>query len=373
MNRSSAPDHWEAKDIATDDLLLDPDNPRLTDYGLSSNPTQQEIAGVLWNKMAVDEVALSIAENGFYQHEPLYATKDKGKFIVVEGNRRLAAVKLLRDSNLRQQLKVTSLPSLTAAEIEKLDHLPVIVCKRKDIWAYLGFKHINGPQAWESYPKAHYIAWVHNKLNVPLEEIARRIGDKHSTVARLYDALMVLDQGEAEGVFDRDDRYKSHFSFSHLTTGLGYLGIQSFLGLPRGDKTVGKRRPIPKSHLPQLGEFLTWLYGSKSEEIPAIIQSQNPDLRRLDLVLKNRAATVALRKGLPLSVSLEISKGDERVFREALVEAKQNLQKARGTVLTGYDGNEDLLQTADEIVDLAQTLRKDMSGSGSPKARTGSK
>ena len=90
------------------------------------------------------------------------------------------------------------------------------------------------------------------------------------------------------------------------------------------------------------------------------MQSQNPDLRRLDDILRNKQATSALRKGLPLLVSLDISKGDERVFRESIVAAKQNLQRARGTVLTGYHGNEDVRETADDVSDLAQALLKDM-------------
>lgn len=360
MPPPAVPEKWVAEEIKVDDLQLDPANPRLTDFGLDANATPLEILQTLWRNMAVDEVALSIAENGFYQHEPLYAARENGKLYVVEGNRRLAAVKLLRDDKLQRQAKVTTLPHLSAAEKKRLEYLPVIVCKRSEIWAYLGFKHINGPQAWESYPKANYVAWVHNEVGVSLDEIARRIGDKHDTVARLYDALMVLNQAEDNGLFDRDDRYKKHFSFSHLTTGLGYLGIQEFLGLPKGDKTVGKRRPIAKSHYTQLGELLRWLYGSKSEGVEPIIRSQNPDLRRLSEVLKSKAATAALRRGLSLAVSLDISKGDELVFRESIVEAKQNLQKARGYVLTGYDGNQDLLKTADDILELAQTLRADM-------------
>src|SRR5690606_16210223 len=119
-----------------------------------------------------------------------------GKLFVVEGNRRLAAVKLLRDRNLQREINASGLPSITNSAKKRLNFLPVIICKREEIWAFLGFKHINGPQAWESYPKAHYVAWVHNEVGVSLEDIARRIGDKHSTVARLYDALMVLEQGE---------------------------------------------------------------------------------------------------------------------------------------------------------------------------------
>ena len=370
MTKPSASDRWVPKEIPVDDLLLDPSNPRLTDLGLDKKPTQSVILATLWSRMAVDELALSIAENGFYSHEPLYAAKERGKLYVVEGNRRLAAVMLLRDPKLQREVRATSLPSINRTARTNLERLPVIVCERDEIWAFLGFKHINGPQAWESYPKAHYIAWVHNELAVSLEEIARRIGDKHSTVERLYDALMVFEQGEHEGVFDREDRYKKHFSFSHLTTGLGYVGIQSFLKLPRGDRTIGKRRPVSKSHVHQLGELLVWLYGRKSDDIPPVIQSQNPDLRRLDEVLKSKEATSALRKGLPLTVSLEISKGDERVFRESLVGAKQNLQKARGTVLTGYDGNEDLREIADDIVELSQALLMDMTGQNAQTRKT---
>lgn len=366
---SKAPIHaWTSVDVATSDLLLDPLNPRLTDYGLDGKASQDDILMVLWENMAVDELALSIAGNGFYRHEALYVSKERGKCFVIEGNRRLAAVKLLHDDALRERLKISGLPVLSVAEKKRLDTLPVIFCKREEVWAYLGFKHINGPQAWESYPKAHYVAWVHNEVGVPLEEIARRIGDKHSTVERLYDALMVLEQAERAHVFNREDRYREHFSFSHLTTGLGYAGVQNFLGLPKGDKTIGKRRPVPKNHEKQLGELLHWLYGNRSDNQPPVVQSQNPDLRRLDEVLKSKTAVAALRKGLPLSVSLEISKGDERVFREALVEAKQNLQKARGTVLTGYQRNDDLYQIAEEIVELSQAVFEDMRPKGK-KAR----
>src|SRR5262245_19433256 len=204
--RAPGPPDWKPEPQPVDELLLDPQNPRLRDVGLDENATQIEIITALWREMAVDEVALSIANNGFYAHEPLFAEKEHGKLYVVEGNRRLAAVKLLRDAKLRAEVGATGLPELSAAAIKKLETLPVILCARADIWAFLGFKHINGPQAWDSYPKAHYVAWVHNTLHVSLADLARKIGDKHSTVARHYDALMVLEQAEQAGVFDRDDR-----------------------------------------------------------------------------------------------------------------------------------------------------------------------
>jgi hypothetical protein len=350
---------WKPQRIPVADLHFDPQNPRLKAAGLDSGDAET-IIEVLWKEMAADEVALSIAANGFFQYEPLFATREQGKLYVIEGNRRLAAVLLLTNPKLRLKVGATDLPGISAEARGELATLPVIVCKRDELWQFIGFKHINGPQSWQSYSKAHYIAWVHNKLGIPLPEIALRIGDQHRTAGRLYDGLMALEQAEEAGVFDREDRQKKHFAFSHLYTGLSYPGIRTFLGLPTDERVLSKRRPVPKERERQLGELLIWLFGSKKEGKLAVVQSQNPDLRNLDEVLQSESGTIALRKGLPLEVSLEISKGDERVFRESVVSAKLGLQKARGTVLTGYDKSQDLLESVKEIQGLADALIEDM-------------
>ena len=230
--------------------------------------------------------------------------------------------------------------------------------QREDAWQYLGFKHVNGPAKWDSYPKAQYVATVHNEYEVPLDEIACQIGDKHRTVQRLYRALMVISQAEKEGVFKRENRYKGHFSFSHLYTGLDYDGIAAFIDLK--DESTESSSPVPKKRLKQLGELCTWLYGDETLDIPPQVESQNPHLRQLNEVLKNEGAIASLRAGLPLSVALEVSYGDERVFHSALIQAKEALQKARGTMSTGYRGDKALMQLANQIVDLANDLVVDM-------------
>jgi hypothetical protein len=340
--------------VAEESLLFDAQNPRF--YGQDGASDQQSMLLTLWRDFAVDEIALSIAANGYFAYEPLFAAVEEGANIVVEGNRRLAAVKLLRHQELRQMVGATELPKLSAKEIKALGQLPAIVTSRERIWQYIGFKHVNGPQPWQSSSKAQYIAWVHNSLEISLEDIARRIGDQHATVKRLYRGLMVLQQ--AEEVFDPEDRAKSHFSFSHLYTGLDYPGIRKFLGLTEARDFTP--RPITRSKIRALGELCVWLYGSKSSKILPLVQSQNPDLRKLDEVLQSPNGTAALRQGLPLNVSLDISRGDERLFREALVGTKSTLQDARGKLLTGYSGEPDLLQTAEQIAELADSMVGEM-------------
>src|SRR6185295_1434269 len=207
------------------DLYLDPNNPRLAGKHLSLEE-QPEILRVLWQERAVNELVASIASNGYWQHEVLFATREAGKIVVIEGNRRLAAVKLLTDENIRAKVKASGVPSLSAEAKKRLKKLPVIVCSRRDVWDYIGFKHVNGPQNWDSIAKAQYIARVHNDYGISLNEIASTIGDQNNTVKRLYRGLMVLEQAEKSGVFSRDDLYGPRFSYSHLWTGLGYAGIQ---------------------------------------------------------------------------------------------------------------------------------------------------
>lgn len=345
----------EAAPFKTNRLCFDSSNPRLF---LDEDLDELELVKHLWREFAVDELALSIASNGFFNHEPLFVASEDGKYVVVEGNRRLAAVKLLLDGDLRTETGATDLPEITDERRDELASLPVIECAREDIWQYIGFKHVNGPQPWQSYAKAQYISWVHNELRVPLDEIARRIGDRHATVKRLYRGLMVLRQAENSGKFDLDDRWKKHFSFSHLYTGLDYPNIQELLGIDNEDSF--HPNPVPPARLDALGDLCMWLYGQKSADRQPLIQSQNPDLRRLDSAIGSSAGLVALRRGLPLDVVVDISIGDEELFKGHLIEARYRLQEARGKQLTGDAGDGDTLRIANEIFELADRLVSDM-------------
>jgi hypothetical protein len=284
--------------------------------------------------------------------------KERGSYYVIEGNRRLAAVKLLRDADTRRMVGATDLPKVSAAERRLLAELPVIITTREHVWHHIGFKHVNGPQEWEPFSKAEYIAKVHNDFGVPLDEIATRIGDKNFTVRRLYSGYMTLLQAESTGHFDRADRYQKHFSFSHLYTGLDYPGFQSFLSISGNRSDI--KNPVPRAKLKNLGELMLWLYGSAREKRPPVVKSQNPDLKILDEVLQSANGISALRQGLPLSISVKAARGDARLLRDALVNAKIQLEEARGKLLTGFKGESDVVRLTDDIRKLAESINDEM-------------
>ena len=347
----------EIKMMKVSELVFDLENPRLVEFDLSSNATEDEVIQILWDAMDVKEVMMSIAASGFFPHEPLIVAKEKGKNIVIEGNRRLAAVKILLGQAVPDSY-VQSDPPITAEEREKLAELPTVSGTRQEAWRYLGFKHVNGPAKWSSYAKSQYIADVHRNFNIELEDIAKQIGDTHKTVQRLYRGLMVIEQAERLRIFNREDRWRNHFSFSHIYTGLDYPGISDFIGLQ--PETDEQQEPVPVEKKQELRELCLWMYGSKKEQTPPVIQTQNPHLRQLDAVVANREALATLRSGNSLELAFETSRPTSNVFEESLLAAKRSLEKARALLTDGYDGSEELLRTAGTVANLADDLYEEM-------------
>lgn len=352
--------------VPVGELFLDPENPRLAEHKFEIKQ-QDGILLALYKERAVNELVDSIAASGFWNHEELFAAKESGHLVVIEGNRRFAAVRLLLDEALAKRLGLPAVPKLTASERAQLQTLPVVVCSRDEVWEYIGFKHVNGPQDWDSLAKAQYIARVHEEYGKPLDEIARTIGDRHDTVKRLYRGLLVLKQAEDSGVFDREDRYGKRFAFSHLWTGLGYSGIQSFLGISSERALRGHLVPAAKKE--NLGDLFKWLYGSTSANRRPLVVSQNPDLRQLDEVVQTRRGVDGLRSGLPLETALKLSRGDERLLREAMVKAETALKEALGLVLTGYTGQEGFLESGRTLRRLCEKLVADMEDAGRPSTQ----
>lgn len=348
------------------ELSFDVANPRLTEFDLTTNSTEQEIIQILWDAMDVREIVMSIAASGFFQHEPVIVARENGKNIVIEGNRRLAAVKVLLNPELASILNIR-IPDISDEIRRDIRRIPTLQSTREQAWRYLGFKHVNGPAKWGSYAKSRYIADVHRSFGVALQDIAGQIGDTHQTVQRLFRGLMVIEQAERLGVFTREDRWRGHFSFSYLYTGLDYVGIRGFLGLrPATDEST---EPVPPHKKEELRELCLWLYGSKREDTEPIVRSQNPYLRRLDMIVRSTEATAALRAGYDIDHAYEISRPSSTVFEEALFASKRSLEKARGLLSTGYDGSEELFRLVTTILDLTYDLYEEMERKRTPRRK----
>ncbi|PLX98041.1 MAG: hypothetical protein C0623_13970 [Desulfuromonas sp.] len=361
-----ATDSRDVTYIQTNDLHFDHHNPRLAEYGITQETSEEEILQILWDAMDVRELTQSISASGFFPHEALIVTEEEGKNIVIEGNRRLAAVRILLDPSIAEQNEWDVEPVSDEAR-SALEALPTLISPREESWRFLGFKHVNGAAKWSSYAKAKYIGYVHSQYGVALADIAKQIGDGFGTVKKLYRGLMVLEQAERTDTYDLENRYNKHLSFSHLYTGIQYQGFRDFLSLK--DEDEESESPVPEDRLGNLKELCSWLYGDKREKKPPVVKSQNPHLRQLNEILLSREATAVLRDGAEIGEAFEFTRTSLIIFEEALLRAKRELLRAKSHLATGYDKSESLLRVAGTVATTADSIYSEMEQMRTPEKK----
>lgn len=351
-----------------DRLSFDLENPRYTsDKGLPHS-NDREIIQFLYQTSDLSELLQSIASSGYIDIEPMIVLGKGKDLIVLEGNRRLAALKLLRDPTLAAVCGIAP-PPVEPEKAKSLQKLRVYrVANRRDARDFIGFKHINGAHAWDSLAKARFAAqWLRDEVkdrgkDASLQDIAHRMGDRHATLARMVHGVFVLEQAEKQRLFSIEDREPGRqFAFSHLYTALTRPGVRDFIGLGEEARSAEpKENPVPKSHRKQLQQLMRWLYGSKSEEIPAVVQSQNPHVKQLSEVLSHPKA----RKILLESAKLERAYAEVDIpllqFENRLVATHGAIENAVQKV-SAYDGEDaTLLEIAIEIHNHAELILDQM-------------
>ena len=196
--------------VPVERLVLDQRNPRL--IAVNGDTSDEEIIAQLYRAEDLGELLQSIAANGYQDIEPLIVLEERERLVVLEGNRRLAAIRLFREPELaaritqRERLRI-NLPEISEEYRTTLDRVSVYrVDSREDARSFIGFKHINGAAKWESYAKAKFAADWYRGGEISLSDIASRVGDKHDTVKRMVNAIYVLEQAQSENIFHVDNR-----------------------------------------------------------------------------------------------------------------------------------------------------------------------
>ena len=358
-----------AEKVSVEILDFDENNPRFTPDKQPSDSSDVAIISMLAASADLSELIQSISTSGYINIEPLIVIERHDRLAVLEGNRRLAAVKALRDPELASRARI-SVPQMGSEQRETLGKILVYrVATEDDARDLIGFKHINGPQSWDAFAKARFAArWLdseHKKQakgqpHFTMKQIASRMGDQHSTMHRMVAALYVLDQAESEDIYRIEDRKKRAFSFSHLYTGLSYEEFTDYLGMDRPNRADDPQRdPVSPGKFDELRNVLIWLYGSKDLDIEPVVRSQNPDLGRLRKVLASPAATSILAARHNLEEAMSEATPSDVQFQIHLIAANAELQRAVAT-LDSFDANEqpELQTIANSIAKRAATIKR---------------
>jgi hypothetical protein len=335
------------------DLLLDPENPRLIEGGRELSDDQ--LISKLYEGEALDELAMSFVRSGYFWEEPLVVVPHKslaGKYVVVEGNRRLATLKLLLSPPKRAELHVTDFPPVSAERVEELKWVPTVeYSNRSDVVPYLGFRHITGAKKWEPYAKARYIAHLVNDGHT-LESIENAIGDGAKTVKKLYQAFVVF--GQVTDDLDEDDKNIKE-TFSLLEVVLGQQSIKNHLGLARRLPDAKVERIVDNEHLENLREVILWSFGSRKNGIKPVIADSREISKLLAPVIGNAQSLSYLRETRDLHAAFERTGGEREYVLKQLASSRRAAERALGGS-PEFAGDKDLIAETERLRKIVEAI-----------------
>jgi ParB-like nuclease domain len=242
----------EFRKVETEKVRFDPKNPRL---GVSSITDQPKLQAILMGEPHFANLLLeSFLANGFIEYEPLVVRQSNDNYVVIEGNRRLAAVKHIL-SHADQYPK---------AIVKELKEVPVLIFHQKadsthqrEIRTYLGVRHLLGYREWPAESKAIFLDQnIRTKADLKKLKSEFAIGQKD--IARYLVPYRV--RKAANELLDDLDSGEDQ-SFWILGEALQRAGIKQYIKLDV-DPTSFKIRDFDRTKLQYLLEFL---YGSTKQ------------------------------------------------------------------------------------------------------------
>ena len=340
------------KYIPLDRLMFDPLNPRLP-IELKGKKSEDRIIDYMLRDESLLELMKSIGESDYSRSEPLLVVPYKDNYTVVEGNRRLAALKLLSNPSLAN-VREKSVAAIIDGKKHTPEQIPCILhAKRDDILDYLGYRHITGVKSWGALEKARYLVQLYKKNNKKDAEqacktLAKMIGSRADYVGKLLAALNLYDFANDKAYFDINITEKD-IDFSILSTAIGYNNIYDFVGLKSSID-------IDETHINESNfEFLF-----KRLYDPQLKISESRELSDLSAVIGNTVALEMYRKGIPLSEAIYYTDTPLETFRRFLVEAKRSLSNARNCMDKLIDWREEsdiILEQVKELQNISRSIR----------------
>lgn len=349
----------KAQAKALKDLLFDVSNPR---FGppLKKDRTQSETLDLIVERFGVDDVLSSLAINGYFTAEPLVClpAKEPGKFVVMEGNRRLAACLILTgDPRAARQTRRADVfrPKWEANGRHQIDPVPVIVFMEEDgqerLLSYLGVRHISGTQPWDSYAKAAWVAKVVEDSKLDLNTVAEMIGDEHQTIQRMLNGYYVIQQVIEAGEFRPEDSNRrgrgsvTDYPFSWVYSLLSYSNVRRFLDLDEGKP---KKDPVPREKLSDAGLVIRAMFGDKSKGRSAAVEDSR-ELGDLASILSDPEKVGLLAQGKPVAEIVRMSQPIESRLRDGMA----RLRAVHEELINGLNSDPVSTTVAESFVDAA--------------------
>lgn len=210
----------EPKEVKIGELYLDPNNPRLAiikKEPMSVKRVTEEGVQIKaledlkkHPRIGIADLLESIAGNGFSTiNRVVLKPLNEDKYVVVEGNRRVAALKILAEQHKNGY---RTLPENILNGILEFEALVYKGDNPNIAWIVQGVGHTPGVKQWERLPTAKFYADL-EKIGINPQEIASMFGPKPREVSALIRAYYGFCQAEEDEDYGSEIDPAEHLGF----------------------------------------------------------------------------------------------------------------------------------------------------------------
>ena len=271
--------------LSVDLLEFDPANPRFG--GLMDGKSQEHIQQELMKEpYYAFELVDSFLKNGFIDYEPLVVKRTGDRYLVIEGNRRLAAIREILEHQDRYSGRIEDLKTIPALVFpERPDEE-----QKSEMRIYLGVRHLIGFREWPSLSKARFLDRL-SQDEGGLDGVMKELRITKTQVRRFLVPYRLLNSARIAIPKGED--------FWMLGEALSRSGIKSFLQLEVDDSLR-----VANYSKKRLGLLLDCIYGPKKPDgeraAATRVVSDTRDLSRLAKILDSERASSVLFAGKSL-------------------------------------------------------------------------
>lgn len=260
LNEPAPPSGTESRivRVALRNLFLDPNNYRFIDHAdyvkveeadLANADVQRRTTGFILgrNQENVRDLIDSIKQNGWLPVDQIQVRRlESGKYVVVEGNRRIATLKHLQAKYENESADIGSLDPALFSSISVVNYNEP---SPEHHLVLMGLKHISGNKKWPALNQAQLLRTLFQEYKLDIDEICKRLGIYRKTFTT---ALKTLDLCEEYKRSDYGDQFRSD-KFSIFQEVIKSPAIRKWLGWEDSEPL-----PTNKGNLRRLFSWLSY-------------------------------------------------------------------------------------------------------------------
>jgi hypothetical protein len=257
-------------DVDLDQLLFDPNNPRFAELGdppdvvPEGRIAEARVQGDAFNKMKnprfdVNELRDTIKSLGYLPMDRIVvrlwreANPEHPKYVVVEGNRRVAALRWLKE------LHETGRENLTDDQIENFTHLPALLLDVEHApdsarWVLPGLRHVSGIKEWGPYQKARAV-WVLREAGSTPQQVAQSLGLSTRAANQFWRSYLALEQMREDEEYGESAQPRQYSYFEEV---FKRSNVKDWLAWSDAERKFTNEQRIR--------EFYGWMVGEPGED-----------------------------------------------------------------------------------------------------------